>query len=182
MKTVLFLVVMFVSVAVVSGQIANDGAVLGVVTDSSGAPVPGASVTAQNLDTGFSKITTTDTTGNFEILALPIGPYSVSVSMQGFKTWKLERMALDIGARSRISPALQVGDVKEQVSVEATAGLIQTENASVEDVVSQKQIRDLPLNGRNPVQLVSLAPGMQYEGQAGGQFGAERGSTVQGVG
>jgi hypothetical protein len=182
MKSIILLLMMFIGVSVLSAQIANEGAVLGVVVDSSGAPVSGASVVAQNLDTGFSKTATSDTTGNFEILALPIGPYSVSVSLQGFKTWKVDRLVLDIGDRSRISPVLQVGDVKEQVTVEATAQLIQTDKASVEDVVSQKQIRDLPLNGRNPVQLVSLAPGMQYEGQAGGQFGAERGSTVQGVG
>jgi hypothetical protein len=182
MKSVIVLLMLFVGVAVLPGQIANDGAVLGVVTDTSGAPVSGAAVTVQNLDTGFNKTVNSDSRGNFELLALPIGTYSVTVNLPGFKTWKIERLVLDIGDRSRVSPVLQVGDVKEQVSVEATADLIQTDKASVEDVVSQKQIRDLPLNGRNPVQLVSLAPGMQYQGQAGGQFGAERGSTVQGVG
>jgi hypothetical protein len=152
------------------------------VTDPTGAAVPGAKITAENLDTGFLKSATTDAAGGFEILALPIGPYSVTVSVAGFRTWKVDRLVLNIGDRSRLSPVLQVGDVKEQVSVEATAELIQTDKASVEGVVQQKQIRDLPLNGRNPVQLVSLVPGMQYTGQQGGQFGAERGSFVQGVG
>lgn len=182
MKHVIGLLMLLTVATVAPGQIANDGAVLGVVTDSSGAPVSGASIVVQNLDTGLSKTAASDSNGNFEVLALPIGQYSVAVSLAGFKTWKVDRLTLTIGDRSRLSPVLQVGDVKEQVSVEATTELIQTDKASVEDVVSQKQIRDLPLNGRNPVQLVSLAPGMQYEGQAGGQFGAERGSTVQGVG
>ncbi len=142
----------------------------------------GAQVTVENRDTRFTKTVSTGADGSFEILGLPIGPYSVVVSLPGFKTWKVERLVLNIGERSRLSPVLQVGDVKEQVSVEDKAELIQTDKASVEGVVEQKQIRDLPLNGRNPVQLVSLAPGMQYLGQAGGQWGAERGSTVQGVG
>ncbi|MFN7993475.1 MAG: TonB-dependent receptor [Bryobacteraceae bacterium] len=177
-----FIAVLLLFVTVGFAQIANEGAVLGVVTDSTGAAVAGAQVTVENLDTRFTKVVTTSAEGSFEVLALPIGPYTVSVSLQGFKTWKVARLVLNIGDRSRLSPVLEVGDVKEQVSVEATAELIQTEKASVEGLVEQKQIRDLPLNGRNPVQLVALAPGMQYNGQAGGQWGAERGSTVQGVG
>src|SRR5690242_7023574 len=126
MKSVIILIVLLAGVTVLPGQIGNDGAVLGVVTDSSGAPVSGAGITVQNLDTGFNKTATSDASGNFELLALPIGPYSITISMQGFKTWKVERLILNIGDRSRISPTLQVGDVKEQVSVEATAELIQT--------------------------------------------------------
>lgn len=164
------------------GQIANEGAVLGVVTDRGGAVILGAAVTARNLDTGLTKKIITDSAGAFEILGLPIGPYNVSVTMQGFKTWTVPSTVLAIGQLSRFSPTLDVGGSTEQITVVADAELLQTENASVDSVVQQKQIRDLPLNGRNAVQLVSLAPGMQYTGQAGGQFGAERGSTVQGVG
>ena len=131
MKNLVSLVVLlFALVAVIPGQIANEGAVLGVVTDGTGAAIVGAQVTVENLDTRFTKTVSTDGAGSFEILALPIGPYSVMVSLQGFKTWKLEGLVLDIGERSRLSPVLQVGDVKEQVSVEATAELIQTEKAS----------------------------------------------------
>ena len=181
-RIVVFLLSLFALAAVMPGQIANEGAVLGVVLDPSGAAVAGAQVTVVNLDTGFTKTVSTGPEGSFEVLALPIGPYSITVSLQGFKTWKLERLVLNIGERSRLSPVLEVGDVREQVSVEATTELIQTEKSSIEDVVEQKQIRELPLNGRNPVQLVSLAPGMQYLGQSGGQWGAERGSYVQGSG
>ena len=159
-------------------QLGSEGAILGVVTDATGAVVAGAVVTVTNLDTGLTRTATSDSAGNFEILALPIGPYSVTVSTKGFKTWKLERTQLTVGERSRLSPSLQVGDVTEQVSVEATAELIQTEKASVEGVVQTRQITMLPLNGRNPVQLVSLLPGMRYLGKGG----PERGTTVQGVG
>ncbi|HWA93847.1 MAG TPA: TonB-dependent receptor [Terracidiphilus sp.] len=168
--------------ACLRAQIANEAAVLGTVKDQSGAVIPGAAVTVRNLDTGYTKSATSDAAGNFEILALPIGPYTVNVTVQGFKTWTLNRIVLQIGERSRIAPALTIGAHTEQVTVTSEGEQLQTEQASVETVVQQKQIADLPLDGRNTVQLVSLAPGMQYTGQAGGQFGAERGSTVQGVG
>jgi hypothetical protein len=164
------------------GQTANEAAILGTASDASGAVIAGARVTVKNLDTSFSKTVVTDESGSFEILALPIGPYTVVVSAKGFKTWRVTKLVLGIGDRARISPALQIGDLAEVITVEASSELIQTEKASVEATVEQKQIRDLPMNGRNPVQLVALAPGMQYLGQAGGQWGAERGSNVQGAG
>ncbi|HTF68489.1 MAG TPA: carboxypeptidase-like regulatory domain-containing protein, partial [Edaphobacter sp.] len=183
MKRVMILMsLLFVMCGILPAQIANEGGVLGVVADRSGATIPDAAVTAKNLETGFTKEAKTDSTGTFEVLGLPIGPYTVTVSMQGFKTWTVTNMVLAVGQRSRLSPVLEIGDVSERVNVQADSEQLQTENASVDTVVQQKQIRDLPLNGRNAIQLVSLAPGMQYTGQAGGQFGAERGSTVQGVG
>jgi len=159
-------------------QIGNQGAILGVVSDPTGAAVPGAEVSVRNLETGLMRSVTTDGSGNFEILALPIGTYSVSVTQKGFKVWRLEKLQITTGERSRISPVLEVGEITEQVTIEAAAELIQTEKASVEGVVVQKQIQELPLNGRNTVQLVSLIPGMRYLGKGG----AERGSTVQGIG
>jgi hypothetical protein len=159
-------------------QIGSDASLLGVVTDASGAVVPQAVVTVVNLNTGLQKSATTGETGDFEISALPVGPYSVSVSRPGFSTWKVARVDLAVASRQRISPVLSPGEVTQQVNVEATAELIQTDRSSVSTVVEEKQIRELPLNGRNPVQLVSLAPGMRFLGRSG----PERGSTVQGVG
>ena len=167
---------------ILQAQVANEAVVLGVVADPSGAVIPGAKVTVTNLDTGFAKMELTDASGDFEILALPIGQYSVTVSMGGFKSWKVEKLVLEIGQRSRLSPVLQMGNVDQQVVVQGIAEQIQTESAAAETVIQQKQVTDLPLDGRNVVQLVGLAPGMQYAGQVGGQFGAERGSYVVGSG
>ncbi|MCW5983101.1 MAG: TonB-dependent receptor [Bryobacteraceae bacterium] len=161
-----------------AAQIGNQGAILGVVVDPSGAAVPGAEVAVRNLGTGLAVNAITDGSGNFEVLALPIGAYSVSVTQKGFKTWRLERLQITVGERSRVSPVLEVGEVSEQVTVEAIAELIQTEKASVEGVVVQKQIQELPLNGRNTIQLVSLVPGMRFLGKGG----PERSSSVQGQG
>src|SRR6185312_11443513 len=164
--------------SILLAQVSTQGSILGTVVDSSGAVIPGAQVIATNLDTGLIKRDVTDPSGNFEILALPIGNYSVAVTAQGFKTWALAKMELTVGERSRISPTLQVGDVSEQVSVESSGGLLQTESSDVQTVIQMQQIRELPLSQRNPVALVSLAPGMRYLGSGG----PERGSTVQGMG
>ena len=183
MKRVLVLMaVLFAVTSILQAQIANESIVLGVVADQSGAVIPGAKVTVTNLDTGFTKEEVTDGSGNFEILALPIGQYSVTVSMSGFKGWKLEKMVLEIGQRSRLSPVLQLGSVSQQVTVVGLAEQIQTESAAAETVIQQKQVTDLPLDGRNVVQLVGLAPGMQFAGQVGGNGGPERGSYVVGSG
>ncbi len=102
----------------------------------------------------------------------------MAVTATGFKTWTLTRTQLTVGARNRIAPVLEVGQVNEQVSVEASAELLQTEKSGVQTVVQMQQIRELPLSTRNPVVLVNLVPGMRYTGQGG----PERGSTVQGMG
>jgi Carboxypeptidase regulatory-like domain/TonB dependent receptor len=159
-------------------QAGTEGGILGVVLDSSGAVVAGADVTVTNLDTNLKKQAVSDAAGNFEILALPRGPYSVTATFAGFKTWILQRTELTIGERKRITPVLQVGEVSDLVTVDARAELLQTEKGSLETIVEQKQIVELPLNGRNPVELVRLVPGMRF----GGQGGPERGITVSGLG
>ncbi|HET8549343.1 MAG TPA: TonB-dependent receptor [Bryobacteraceae bacterium] len=160
------------------GQAGTEGSILGTVQDATGAMVPQAQVTVTNLATGLKRTAVSDGTGNFEVLALPVGPYSVSVTAPGFKTWSLTRTEITVGERSRIAPVLEVGQVSEQVTVEATAEVLQTERSSVETVVQMQQIRELPLSTRNPVVLVNLVPGMRYLSTGG----PERGSTVQGFG
>ena len=159
-------------------QVGTQGSLLGTVLDASGAAVPAADITATNIDTGIETKAVSDASGNFEILALPVGRYSVAVTAPGFKTWHLENAAITVGERSRISPTLQVGEASQQVSVESKAELLQTERSSLQTVVEMQQIRELPLSIRNPVALVNLVPGMRYLGSGG----PERGSTVQGQG
>ncbi len=139
--------------------------------------VAGAEVTVVNLGTNLTKKAATDSQGNFEILALPRGTYSVTAAFTGFKTWVVESTELTLGERKRLSPVLTVGEISDKVTVEAQAELIQTEKGSLESIVEQKQIVELPLNGRNPVELVRLIPGMRYMGQGG----PERGITVSRV-
>jgi outer membrane receptor protein involved in Fe transport len=176
-RCLLFLLIVILT-CVAFGQVGSDASLLGVVTDASGAVVPKANVVVVNLDTGLQRTAISGDSGEFEVLSLPAGPYSVTVTTPGFSTWKLPRIDLTVASRQRVSPVLKVGDVTEQIDVQAVAELVQTDRSSVATVVEEKQIRELPLNGRNPVQLVSLAPGMRFLGRSG----PERGSSVQGVG
>jgi len=159
-------------------QFGTEGAILGTVTDPSGAVVPGADVTIQELSTGMTKTVKTDPGGEFEISAVPLGVYSVTVSVQGFKTWKLDRVELTIGQRERVPVVLEVGATNQEVSVTAQAPLLQSETTQTGDVVEEKQIVDLPLDGRNPIEMTSFTPGIIFEGQKN----PENGSFIYGNG
>ena len=185
MKQVICLLAVF-SLIALTGALAQtgiDGAILGVVSDANGGAVVGATVTVTNLDTSIQKIETTRPDGSFEIDALPQGSYSVSVSYSGFKTWTLAKTDLTIGERKRVSPTLQVGDVNERVTVDSTADLLQTEKADLSGVVEARTIQELPLNGRDVVELTELVPGVRYEGRSFSTACADGNtSSVQGLG
>ncbi len=166
-------------VGLLHGQTGTEGSILGIVRDSSGALLPGASVKVTNTETGLTYTVTTDENGYFQVLALPRGIYTVVVTMASFTTWQITNLELTAGEHKRLQPALAVGDVKQEVTVQAGVELIQTERSSVEAAIEQKQIRDLPLNGRNPVQLVSILPGMRFLGVTTGNV---QGVQVQGLG
>lgn len=153
-------------------QVGTQGSILGTVVDPSGGVIVGANVTAVQLETGFKRTGTTDSGGNFELVALPIGPYSVTITANGMQTWVLDRMDLTVGARVRISPTLQPGAVQQQVTVEAKAGILQTENSSMSTTIQVTPFLDWPLAVRNPISLVELVPGMRYDGVSGPEQGA----------
>jgi hypothetical protein len=148
------------------GQVGTQSSITGTVTDASGAGVAGAQVTATNISTNESKQVVTGQSGDFNILALPAGIYRIIAQANGFKKWENSQLTLTVGDQIRVSPVLQVGAITEVVVVSATNDVIQTENSAVETVVQMQQIRELPLDQRNPIALVGLTPGMQYEADA----------------
>lgn len=170
---------LFLTGLLLPAQIGTEGAFFGTVTDSSGSAVPGAEVAAQHLGTGLIKRATTSADGSFSILSLPIGRYTITVKANGFKTWEVGNAELTVGDRSRLAPVLTVGEITESVSVTANSELLQTEKTSSETVVQMNQIRELPLDTRNPLALVALVPGMRWTGT---QSGGERATYVQGQG
>src|SRR5438067_10997887 len=115
MRTILL---MFLISAIALAQTGTEGSILGLVKDSSGAVVPGASVTVTNVETGMSSSAVTDGNGFFQVLALPRGRYSVSVSAPHFFAWRLSATELIAGEATRIAPVLTVADVKEEVTVQ----------------------------------------------------------------
>jgi hypothetical protein len=104
----------------------DDGSILGNVTDTSGAAVPGATVTATNIDTQFSRSTTTDESGQYALRLLPLGNYRVEVALSGFKSFSQTGIVLEVGRNARIDATIEPGNVAESVSVVADAPLVET--------------------------------------------------------
>ena len=132
--------------------------VVGTVSDSTGALLPGVTMTARNEATGNVETAVTDAGGNFQILRLPPGRYRLTTDLQGFKTVDSD-VTLAIGDRFRLNLSLEVGSVEEHLTVTAQTPLLQTETASVAVLVDERAMQDLPLNGRNFVRLAQIAPG-----------------------
>jgi hypothetical protein len=130
----------------------------GAVTDPTGALVPGVMITVTNLATNGVRETKTDETGTYTLPFLPAGDYSITAVAAGFQTQKIDRVTLQVQQTLRVDLQLRIGDVAETVSVEALAVALQTDNATVGTVIDGAKIVDLPLNGRNFVQLAQLIP------------------------
>ena len=162
-EVVVLVVLVLCANSVLLAQLGTQGSILGVVTDTTGAVVPGAEVVITNIDTGQSVTVGSNEVGIFEAFALNRGFYKISVTLAGFKTWSMERVELTVGQRLRVTPVLELGDVTEQITVESGGvELIQTEKSTVQATVEARQIVDLPINGRNPAALVNLVPGMRF--------------------
>ncbi len=134
----------------------------GLVTDPSGAIVVGATVTITNVRTGVSTAQKTNNSGNYSFPLVPVGDYDIKVEMEGFKTETVHGVRVETAAQVRQDFVLQVGNVTETVEVSAAAVTLNTENATVGGVIENKRIIELPLNGRNVVQLAVLVPGVQF--------------------
>ena len=134
--------------------------VVGTVTDPSGASVPGATVTIQNVQTNQSRTTTTNAVGNYEFSFLPIGSYTLAVESSGFQKAEVSQFQLSVDQVARVNVQLNVGEVSEKVSVEASTIALQTEDVRVGTVIDSQKVVELPLNGRSFVQLALLTPGV----------------------
>jgi Carboxypeptidase regulatory-like domain/TonB dependent receptor len=136
------------------------GNIRGTVTDPSGAVIQGAAVTARQAETGLSRMTTTDREGNYVLLELPVGHYSLQVASKGFEEYVHDGITLNVNETASVSPHLAVGSEKQQVLVNGDAQLIEPTVTSMGKVVQQQELEDLPLNGRNFSQLGLLQPGV----------------------
>jgi hypothetical protein len=150
---------LLLSATAAAQQSASSGLV-GLVTDSSEAAIPGATVTVTNVGTNAQRTTTTDGEGRFLVPALPPATYHIKVELQGFQTAELPNFVLRQGETARPTITLGVATVSESVTVTGEAPLLQTQSASVGQVINEKQIETLPLNGRNVLSLASLSAGV----------------------
>lgn len=145
--------------AAASGQ-STTASLLGVVRDSTGAVVPNAQVTAINAQTALTRTVTTDATGAYLITDLPVGTYRLRVVSPGFRTFLQSGIVLDVNANARVDAALVTGNTTETVHVTAESTGVDTRTASIGELVDRARIEELPLNGRNAMQLAAVVPGV----------------------
>src|SRR5581483_10368153 len=132
----------------------------GTVRDATGAVVPNATVEVKNTNTGVTRTTTTDTAGRYSALSLAVGEYEVKAEAKGFRTVVQTGITLVIDRTAVVDFNLSVGQVSETISVTADAPLVESSHAALGEVVQNKQILELPLNGRSYAQLALLTPGV----------------------
>jgi hypothetical protein len=134
--------------------------VRGTVTDSSASVIPGATVTLQNESTGFTRDAVTNEAGFYSFAELPIGTYTLSVELSGFKTATRTNIVLNVADDRAVDIVMEPGAVTETITVQAAAQSVRTIGGDVSGVVTGAQVRELPLNGRNFLQLATLMPGV----------------------
>ena len=159
-----FFVPVFVILAVLSlpSMLLADvtGSILGVVHDPSGAVVKGAHVRVTNTQTNFSQETLTADDGSYRFLSLPVGNYTVNVTLAGFQQFNATDIVLKVNDELRVDITLRVGNIKEEMSIAADAVQVETESTQLGDVIDSKKMLALPLNGRSYLDLLGLQAGV----------------------
>jgi hypothetical protein len=157
---VIALFLIFSSAGLVLAQTVDSQLITGVVTDPSGAAVPQAEVTVTNQATRANHVVLSNESGNYTVLNLPVGVYTITTTMQGFKKSILSGVNVDVGGKPAIPVQLEIGMATESVSVKADSVLIQTTSAEIGGVVTSQEATQIQLNGRNYIQLLTLQPGV----------------------
>src|SRR5262245_13915453 len=149
----------------------------GVIHDSSGAVIPGVSVTVTNPATNFARSAISNEAGVYNVPGLQPGRYNIKVELPGFRTITQNDVELQIQQSARFDFTLQIGEISQTVEVLGTAALIATENATVGTVIENKRIVEMPLNGRNFLQLVAISPNVSYGFTSSQQAGDRQGGS-----
>src|ERR1700681_4275921 len=170
---IVYLVILSGVLAVSPLSAQGDSALWGNVTDASFAGIPGATVVITNLETGTERKLVTDESGRFGAPALLVGHYEIAASKSGFRTDRRTSINLVVGQREEVDLQLQVGDVRQTIEVPAFSTVVQLTTEDTSDLVGERQVKDLPLNGRSYDQLLTLNPGIvNYTSQRAGGNGA----------
>ena len=162
-------------IAVAASAQTTSGSVSGTITDPKGAVVPGATVTIKDAATGAERTVTTNENGAFNIPAVSVGTYSVTVTAKGFKKVVVTDARVNVSVDTTLSLQLEVGGVGETVTVTSAQDVVNTTSPSLTTVIDTRQVVDLPLTGRNPVELAGLQAGVAVVGQN------VRGASVSGT-
>jgi hypothetical protein len=163
-------------------QAVSTASIGGTVRDTSGGVLPGVTVTATQTETGLTRSAVTDPGGAYLLTALPVGPYRLEFSLSGFRTYVQTGIVLQVNTNPTVNAALQIGDVSETIQVAAQTPLIETRSSGIGMVVENERVEELPLNGRQPLDLVYLtgmaAPGGTLSGGRSGVAGPGSPGTI----
>ena len=152
--------VLFVFISAVLCWAGITGTISGVVTDSSGAVVPGATVIARNTQTGVETKVTTDAKGFYSLPSLPVGTYNLEITHAGFKTYQGTGLTIDANSALRADASLEIGATSEKVEVTSDAVHVETQSTQMGEVITGKSMTGVPLNGRAYTDLLALQPGV----------------------
>jgi hypothetical protein len=155
--------------------------ILGRVADSSGAVIPGATVTIRRVATGETRAAITNQAGDYTFPLIEVGVYSVQCESPGFRSSTVTGLRVETQQKARVDFTLQVGEVTERIEVAASAVALQTDDVSIGSVVENKRVVDLPLNGRNITNLAVMTPGVQFGSRTGAAHG-QGGFPIPGTG
>src|SRR6266478_9239887 len=150
--------------------LAQNAELSGLITDPSNLAVPGARVVVKSADTGATRTVSSNQQGEYSVPALLPGPYNITIEANGFKTIHQNSIVIEVDQRARLDFALTVGSNTESITVQGSAPLLNTSDASVSTLIGNRFVENLPLNGRSFSSLIDLAPGVvlvpnnQYEG------------------
>ncbi|MBA3242359.1 MAG: TonB-dependent receptor [Acidobacteria bacterium] len=153
----------------------STGGLVGTVSTADGA-VAGANVTIKDNQTGRERTVVSSAEGTFSVSQLEVGTYTVTISAPGFKTFNASEVKIDVGREYSLNMTLEPGNISESVTVVAGADTLNTTNAELSNTVSQRQITELPLNGRNPLALITLQAGTSSNGATSTSINGQRSS------
>src|SRR6476620_10660953 len=142
------------------GQTRDTAAIFGGVSDIQGAAIPGASVSLTSTATGQVRKSATDESGQYVFPSLPIGSYSLAVEQPAFKRYHRTGILVQANENVKVDVALEVGDIKTTVSVDAAASQVEVRSSTLKETINQARVVELPLNGRNAADLALLATGV----------------------
>ncbi len=172
----IFILVGILSPMVLTAQVGN-AILLGVVTDSTGAPIAGASVSISNTATHLKRSFITDESGQFEFPYLAVGTYEISAAKESFETRTVSGVSVQSEQRARVDLVLAPGGRQEVVEVNDSVTMLNTDSATVGQVIDSQRVSDMPLNGRNWISLAFLAPGVVKGTGTNADFFAQGGSA-----
>lgn len=174
MQWIIGVLAIFVLCSTLSAQAISTSQVSGTVQDPTGAVITGAQVQMKGTETGLVRTAVTGATGAYIIQELPVGAYSLQVSKTGFNTYVQNGIVLQVGVNPTINATLQIGAQTQEVVVVSNASMVETETTGVGQVINQQQVEDLPLNGREVAQLVTLSGASTPSGGSVGDLNSNK--------